>query len=479
MLRVQLMGIKEMKLLKNASRVEPQKLGVSLVAVCFIFTMTFLSLSKPIVIPIPILGFHLSTDPFPTYPVAEDADGSQPADAHENQTATQDTKPLCDFSDTRSDTCEMEGDVRIHGNSSSILLVIPPQEAASRREESWTIKPHARKGDPVAMRDVSAVSVQSLRRGATPPPPRCASHHSVPAVVFSTGGYMGNAFHDFTDVLIPLFLASRRHGGEVQFLVSEARAWWLSKFRPLLRELSRHEIVDFNADAAVRCYPSATVGLASHKEMSIDPRRAPDGSSMPDFARLVRKSFQLERETAVRLGADGVQSKPRLLIIARRRTRRFENVDDIVGLAEGLGYEAVVAEADASSDLARFARVVNSCDVLVGVHGAGLTNLVFLPANATVVQVVPLGGLEGIARADFGGPALDAGLRYLQYSIAEDESTLADVYPKDHPVLRDPISIHRQGWMALRGVYLDKQSVRLDVGRFKGQLVKALEFLHQ
>jgi hypothetical protein len=36
-----------------------------------------------------------------------------------------------------------------------------------------------------------------------------------------------------------------------------------------------------------------------------------------------------------------------------------------------------------------FARLVNSADVMMGVHGAGLTNMVFLPSRAVLVQVVP------------------------------------------------------------------------------------------
>lgn len=105
-------------------------------------------------------------------------------------------------------------------------------------------------------------------------------------------------------------------------------------------------------------------------------------------------------------------------MIARKWTRSFKNVDEIVQMAEGLAYEVVVAEADTGSSLAQFSKIVNSCDVMMGVHGAGLTNLVFLPTNATVIQVVPLGGLEQIAWLDFGRPSLERKLRYfaVQYN---------------------------------------------------------------
>ena len=50
--------------------------------------------------------------------------------------------------------------------------------------------------------------------------PICTRNYSVPAVVFSTKGYAGNHFHDFTDVLIPLFQTLRHFKGEVQFLIN-------------------------------------------------------------------------------------------------------------------------------------------------------------------------------------------------------------------------------------------------------------------
>nr|GFC08734.1 EGF domain-specific O-linked N-acetylglucosamine transferase-like [Tanacetum cinerariifolium] len=110
---------------------------------------------------------------------------------------------------------------------------------------------------------------------------------------------------------------------------------------------------------------------------------------------------------------------------------------------------------------------------------AGLTNMVFLPDHAVVVQVVPLGGLEGIAKTDFGEPSKEMNLRYLKYSIRVKESSLSTQYANDDVVLRDPIAIHKQGWDALRATYLVKQNVKLDVRRFRSTLIKALKLLHR
>lgn len=200
-----------------------------------------------------------------------------------------------------------------------------------------------------------------------------------------------------------------------------------------------------------------------------------------DFKRFMRSAFSLERDTlnATKGGRRLPRRKPRLMLIARQHSRAFTNVPEIVAMAEELGFEVMVAEADAGSDLARFARVVNSCDVMVGVHGAGLTNMVFLPANATVVQVVPWGALEWIAMLDFGNPARAMGLHYVQYSIGIEESTLRERYPRGHAVFTDPMSFHRRGFAVVRSTFLERQDVKLDAKKFGKLLGKELGHMIQ
>ncbi|XP_074556104.1 alpha-1,3-arabinosyltransferase XAT3-like [Curcuma longa] len=381
--------------------------------------------------------------------------------------------PLCDFSKRRSNVCELEGDIRVHGANSSVL-VARPKDVESRG--SWLIKPHPRKEDPYAMSHVTEISVKSIADRAHAP--ECSTRSSAPAIIFSTGGYTGNAFHDFTDVLIPLFITTSQFDGGVQFLVLDIAPWWIQKYDSILKRLSRHRIIDLSKDNSVRCFSRAVVGLKFHKEMSVDAATSPEGVSMPDFGRLLRETFALKRQSAIKLGGPDREKKPRLMIIARTRTRRFKNVDEIVRAARELGFEVVVTDTERESDLSEFAQLVNSCDVMMGVHGAGLANLVFLPTNAVLIQVVPLGEMDDISRVDFGEPALDLKIRYLHYSITEEESSLIDQYPRDHPVLKEPRSIARQGWIVRRSVYLVKQDVKLNMARFRGFMLQALQYLH-
>ena len=305
--------------------------------------------------------------------------------------------------------------------------------------------------------------------------PQCTHHHSIPAVIFSTAGYVGNHFHEFTDIIIPLFLTSRQFNGEVKFIVTDMRPWWISKYKAILNKLSKYEVMNIDKDDEVHCFPSVNVGLKRyHKELSFDPQKY--SYSMKDFRDFLRSSYSLKRVEAMQM-REGERQKPRLLLLARRRSRSFTNTAQIAKMAKSMGLEVIIMEAGGS--MPSFAEVVNSCDVLLGVHGAGLTNILFLPENAVFIQVVPYGGVDWIAKYDFGLPSKDMGLKYLEYKIRVEESTLIQQYPLDHMIIKDPPSIGKIGWEAFKSTYLDQQNVMLDVNRFRPTLQKALELLHQ
>jgi capsular polysaccharide biosynthesis protein len=372
-------------------------------------------------------------------------------------------KPLCDVrTNRRIDWCELDGDVRVLGANGTVTLVASPG-AGSRtfREESWRIQPYPRKADPNAMLHVRALTVRSVSGDA----PACTDRQDVPALVFSDRGYVGNYFHAFTDVILPLFLTARQYGGEVRLLVTNFQMWFLGKFMPVFKAISNYELMDLDHDPRVHCFPHVQVGLTSHSDFSIDPARAPNGYSMLDFTKFMRTVYGLPRDAA------GKGPRPRLLVILRARTRRFVNADEIVRGAEKLGFEVVMSEG--MHEVAPFAEIANSCDAIMGVHGAGLTNMVFLPPGGVVIQIVPLGGLEFVANY-FRGPSRDMGHRYLEYRIKPEESTLVDEFPRDHPIFTDPEKVKSKGWNSLKDAYLDKQDVRLDMKRFRPTLKKAI-----
>lgn len=437
----------------------------------------------------------------------------------------------CDFGDPRSDVCEMEGSIRIRGSTGEVFVVTPSGGGRgnftftglgggnvtgpgvrmnSSSSNEWRMQPYTRKGEARVMNGIRTLTVRVVAAGEAP---SCTVRHDVPAVVYSNGGYCGNYYHDFNDNIIPLFITSRHLGGEVQLLVAQKQRWWFDKYREIVDGLTNYEAVDLDRDAAgeVRCFRRATVGLRSHKDLSIDPRRAPHNLSMVDFKRFLMWRYALPREHAIRTdeeeqqpGGGGTGKKPRLLIITRRSRRRFVNLDEIVALAEEVGFEVTTSDVmsknknnlvaagggggklnnggqqDADGGQARMAEasaLVNSFDAMLAVHGSGLTNLVFLPMNAVVVQVVPLGRMEELAMDEYGVPPRDMNMRYLQYNISAEESTLSEMYPRAHPVFLDPMPIHKQSWSLVKDIYLGKQDVRININRFRPVLHKAMRLL--
>ncbi|WVZ72002.1 hypothetical protein U9M48_020528 [Paspalum notatum var. saurae] len=388
--------------------------------------------------------------------------------------------PLCDFSDFRSDICDIAGDVRMDANASAFVVVDP----AAASEQVHRVRPYPRKGDETCMGRIAEVTVRSTARedGA----PRCTRSHSSPAVVFSIGGYTGNIFHDFSDVLVPLYNTAQRYGGDVQLVMENVASWWLVKYDRLLRALSRHPPLDLaraGAAGEVHCFGRAVVSLRAHKELIIERDRSADGLATPDFTRFLRRALELPRDAPTRLlgaaGAGGERKKPRLLIISRGRTRLLLNLGDVVRAAEEAGFEAVVNESDVGNDISQVGALINSCDAMVGVHGAGLTNMMFLPPGATLVQIVPWGGLQWMARADYGDPAEAMGLRYIQYEIAVGESTLKDKFPRDHMIFTNPTALHKKGFMFIRHTLMDGQDITVDVARFREVLRQVLNNLAQ
>lgn len=368
----------------------------------------------------------------------------------------------------------MSGDVRVSPATSSVILTMPSQQAEAAPQR---IRPYARRDDFLLplVREVAITSAASEGDA-----PSCNVSHGFPAVIFSIGGYTGNFFHDMADVLVPLYLTTFHFKGKVQLFVANYKQWWIQKYKPVLRRLSHRAVVDFDSDGDVHCFDHVIVGLVRDRDLILGqhPTRNPKGYTMVDFTRFLRHAYGLRRDKPMVLGETSGK-KPRMLIISRRRTRKLLNLRQVAAMARELGFEVVVSEAGVgggSGGVKRFASAVNSCDVLVGVHGAGLTNQAFLPRGGVVVQIVPWGRMEWMATNFYGAPAAAMELRYVEYHVAAEESSLARRYPREHAVFRDPMAIHGQGWKALADIVMT-QDVKLNLRRFRPTLLRVLDLL--
>ncbi|XP_078442677.1 xylan glycosyltransferase MUCI21-like [Wolffia australiana] len=374
----------------------------------------------------------------------------------------------CDRSHYRTDVCVIRGDVRTSSLTSSILLYnssVPPQK----------IRPYTRKWETSVMNTIEELTLASSNDAEKT---RCDVNHSVPAVVFSTGGYTGNVYHEFNDGIIPLFITSRRFNRRVVFLIVNYRHWWISKYRDILPALSDYPPIDFSNDNRTHCFPEITVGLRIHGELSIDPTLTwPLNQTLLDFHSFLDSAFSphiryLENHQPPKSTTDA----PKLVIIFRNGSRAVENEEEVVRLCENLGFQVQVMRLNYGSELSEIYRDLNASDALLGVVGCALTHLLFMKPGDVFIQIVPLGTDWG-ANANFAGPAMEFGLKYFPYKIKVSESSLARIYGKDDPVLTDPEKVNSKGWAETKRIYLGNQTVRIDIDRFVEPLTAAFQFI--
>lgn len=244
--------------------------------------------------------------------------------------------------------------------------------SSSGRSDESSVRPYALQKDNFLLQWITPVKV--LQGNTTPP--ACEYNHTVPAVIF-TSGIVGNLFHEFNDIIIPFFITSRHFQSRVLLILDDYNPRFVSK---ILSRLSSHEIVNPAANASIHCLPGVVLGLKFHDNLGTETYGL-------KFAHVSQ-----------------IRQVPTLVLISRERSRNFLNEEEIVGMVRELGFRVVVARTKEAVDLDKFGNVINSCAVLVGVHGAGLTNELFLQAGAVTVQVEPL-GLEWAAEHYFGEPA--------------------------------------------------------------------------
>ncbi|KAL0442024.1 UNVERIFIED_CONTAM: Alpha-1,3-arabinosyltransferase XAT3 [Sesamum radiatum] len=369
---------------------------------------------------------------------------------------------MSNFSNSRSDVVVINGDIRIHGKSSTIFIA----SSSERGLHSWTVMPYPRKADLSAMQRVRKWNMKFQVAAKLP---ECIRTFSIPAVLFSTGGFSGNPYHDFSDLLIPLYLTARPFNQMLIFLITDNHQPWISKYRPILERLSKHDIIDIDKRDEVICFARTTFGLKAHEELGLNSSEFPY-YSIRDFRQFLQSTYSLDR-TSINYRSI---SRPRMLIISRKSTRVFKNEGEVAEMGKSLGFDVLVE--DIPCNMTIVARFVNSFDVMVGVHGAGLTNMVFLPDNAVLIQIIPL-GLESSARRYYESPTKDMTLRYIGYKVSVNESSLLGKYPPDSEVYRDPGAIRSRGYLRFRSIYMDNQDINIHLGRFRETLLNALQLL--
>lgn len=82
--------------------------------------------------------------------------------------------------------------------------------------------------------------------------------------------------------------------------------------------------------------------------------------------------------------------KPKLVLIHRGKDRLVLNEDALVAdLKSSFPQLQIHIESFEKMSLEQQVRLMRSTSILVGMHGAGMTNLLFLPRNAAVIELFP------------------------------------------------------------------------------------------
>ncbi|PQQ01240.1 uncharacterized protein Pyn_09719 [Prunus yedoensis var. nudiflora] len=399
----------------------------------------------------------------------------------------------CDRSSIRSDICVMKGDVRTHSASSSIFLYRSKdgsslknyvagvvEEGKTEELEHEKVKPYTRKWEKSVMDTIDELQLIA-KKDTLGMYHQCDVQHDVPAVFFSTGAIL-------------------HFNKKVIFVMLDYHNWWITKYGDILSQLSDYPPIDFSGDKRTHCFPEVTVGLRIHDELTVDSSLMEGNMGIVDFRNLLDRAYwprirsliqDEEREAQEKLSAsltsespleikNEVQEdqgrKPKLVVISRNGSRAITNENLLVKMAEEIGFEVNVLRPNPTTELAKIYRALNASDVMIGVHGAAMTHFLFMKPGSVFIQVVPLGTVWA-AEEYYGEPARKLGLKYIGYQILTRESSLYDKYDKDDPVLRDPKSVTKMGWEYTKKIYLDGQTVRLDLGRFRKRLVRAYDYM--
>lgn len=414
----------------------------------------------------------------------------------------------CERGHLRFDTCIMKGDVRTHSTSSSIFLyssrkgddsISDVEDEGMEEIQHEKIRPYTRKWETSVMNTIDELDLV-VKKENSASNHRCDVNYDVPAVVFSTGGYTGNVYHEFNDGIIPLFITSQHFNKKVVFLILEYHDWWIMKYEDILSHLSDYPAIDFSGDNRTHCFPEVIVGPRIHDELTVDSSRMVGNKSIVDFRNILDKAYwprisgliqdeerdELEKasvspsESLKRVQGEHKRKqkpkpKPKLVIVSRNGSRAITNENILVQVAEKIGFQVEVLRPEKTTELAKIYRVLNSSDVMIGVHGAAMTHFLFMRPGTVFIQVIPL-GTDWAAETYYGEPARKLGLKYIGYNILPRESSLYGSYKENDPVLRDPESVNQRGWEFTKKIYLDGQTVRLDLRRFRKHLVRAYDY---
>jgi capsular polysaccharide biosynthesis protein len=154
------------------------------------------------------------------------------------------------------------------------------------------------------------------------------------------------------------------------------------------------------------------------------PLPAPPSVWRPPFASLNSCEF-LRAELLPRVhvveATVSKSQKPRRIFIQRKGTRSISNESDLLSLLSPLGFEPVRLE---QLNLQQQISLFSQAEAVIGVHGAGLSNIVFCQPDSQIIELLP----TAWALPYYQSICKYVGLRYESLSV---ESLVQDCIFKD------------------------------------------------
>jgi len=381
----------------------------------------------------------------------------------------------CDCSHGYYDMWSINGPTLLDPITSTFFAI----GATNSTPPDFTVKfhPYPRKTDKNAKSKVNELTLTSA-----PPKSSCGIRHSSPAIVFSTGGYTGNFYHQFNDGLLPLYITinSLTLDQDVILVVTNWSDWWAKKYADLLHQFTRHPIVNMDNQTRTHCFPSAIVGLMTHGPLVVDPRLLPRNKTLLDFHALLKNTYG-PRGNHLSTSGKSKGARPQLVLVNRKNGvgREILNLKEVLKAIEEVGFKAIVFEPKRNASVRETYRLLHGSHAMLAVHGAAMTHLLFLRVGTVVGEIVPI-GTDWPAKTFYEKPARVLGLEYMKYKIEVNESSLAEKYRVNDLVLKNP-SAFVNGNYTKAMVYMKTQNVKLDIVRFRAYLkeafVKAQRFM--
>ncbi|KAK4386952.1 Alpha-1,3-arabinosyltransferase XAT2 [Sesamum angolense] len=166
----------------------------------------------------------------------------------------------------------------------NITVYIPTNQTV---QEETSVRPYARQEDNLQY----VTPVKILQGNNTSRV--CQYDHQIPAVIFSSA-FTGNLFHEFDDLIIPLFITIRHFKSRVLLIMEDHNPWFLSKYSKIISRLSGYQVMNPAANRSIHCFPGSVVGLKYHNNLFLNCSDIPGGHSMSDFRQFLAETYNLK-----------------------------------------------------------------------------------------------------------------------------------------------------------------------------------------